>query len=102
MSANMFIQDMNSWNRYETRSNSMSESEFPSLSESSTEKQRKTSNKRKLIVPLKTYKDELREKYRDSRPVTENVKTRMCNSIDKNEVCVHGELAALLTRLKSL
>lgn len=94
MSDNMHNQNMN---RYETLSNAMSESEFPSLSESSTNKQRKTTNKRnviKLVVPLKTYKDELREKYRqsfDQRAASENVKTRICNSLDKNEVCPHGE-----------
>ena len=102
MSANMHNQNMN---RYETLSNAMSESEFPSLSESSTNKQRKTTNKRnviKLVVPLKTYKDELREKYRDSRPVTENVKTRMCNSIDKNEVCRHGEECRFAHSLEEL
>ena len=66
------------------------------------QKQRKTTNKRKLVVPLKTYKDELREKYRDSRPVTENVKTRMCNSIDKNEVCFHGELSLFARSLEEL
>ena len=102
MSANMRNQNTDSWNRYETLSNSMRESEFPSLSEASTEKQRKTCNKRKLIVPLKTYKDELREKYRESRPATENVKTRMCNSIDKNEACFHGELCRFAHSLEEL
>jgi len=102
MSANMCNQNMNSWNRYETLSNAMSESEFPSLSESSIKKQRKTKNLIKLVVPLKTYKDDLREKYRESRPATENVKTRMCNSFDKNEVCFHGEQCRFAHSLEEL
>jgi len=104
MSANMRNQNMNSWNQYETL-NSMSESEFPSLSESSTYKQRKTSNKRnviKLVVPLKTYKDELRDKYSEARPASENLKTRMCNSLEKNETCLHGDLCRFAHSLEEL
>jgi hypothetical protein len=84
MSANCFNQNIDS----------MNESEFPSLSEASTEKPRKSSGKKnviKLVVPLKTYKDELDEKYRDLRPALENLKTRMCNSVDKDYVCPHGD-----------
>lgn len=84
MSANMRNQNMDSWNQYE-------DSNFPSLSDCLTKKQRKTKNVIKLVVPFKTYKDELRDKYREVRPATENLKTRMCNSLDKNEVCRHGE-----------
>ena len=105
MSANMRNQNMNSWNQYETVSNAMSESEFPSLSELSTDKQRKTSNKRnviKLVVPLKTYKDELRDKYSDARPASENLKTRMCNSVEKNEICLHGERCRFAHSLEEL
>jgi len=86
MSANLHNQNMDSCkscDRYEA----MSETEFPSLST-----ERKSSGKKnviKLVVPLKTYKDELREKY-ESRPVMENRKTRMCDSIGKNEICRHG------------
>ncbi len=84
MSANCFNQNIKS----------MNESDFPSLSEASTEKPRKSSGKKnviKLVVPLKTYKDDLDEKYRDLRPALENLKTRMCNSVDKNYVCPHGD-----------
>ena len=105
MSANMRNQNMNSWNQYETLSNAMSESEFPSLSESSTDKQKKTSNKRnviKLVVPLKTYKDELRDKYSEARPASENLKTRMCNSLEKNETCLHGEQCRFAHSLEEL
>ena len=70
----------------------ISEAEFPSLSETSTDKSIKTKGKKNvLVVPLKTYGDELREKYREARPVLENLKTRICNSLDKNEVCPHGD-----------
>ena len=71
----------------EAMSQATIEAEFPCLStEKKTSKGKKVT---KLVVPLKTYKEELREKY-ESLPV-ENLKTRMCNSIDKKEVCRHGE-----------
>jgi hypothetical protein len=93
---NQNMDSCKSSNRYQVMSEVMSEdmNEFPSLSDASTVKQTKTSGKKnviKLVVPLKTYKDELREKYTTSRPVLENFKTRMCNSLDTNEVCRHGE-----------
>jgi hypothetical protein len=80
MSANTRNQNMDSWNQYK-------DSDFSCLSECLTEKQRKIRNVIKVVVPFKTYKDELRDKYRDARSATENIKTRMCNSLDKNEVC---------------
>ena len=98
MMSDMRNQNMDSWksgNRYQDMLGDMSDSlnEFPSLSDASTVKQIKTRGKKnviKLVVPLKTYKDELREKYTDSRPVLENFKTRMCNSLDTREICRHG------------
>ena len=103
MSANMRNQNMESWNRYETLCNAMSESEFPSLSESSTDKQKKTKrNVIKLVIPLKTYKEELSDKYREARHATENLKTRMCNSLEKNETCLHGEECRFAHSLEEL
>ena len=92
MMSNMHNQ--NKPDQYKVMSEAMSEGELPSLSDASTEKSRKTSCKKnvtKLVVPLKTYGDERREKYRESRPGLENLKTRICNSLDKNEVCSHGD-----------
>ena len=81
MSANSCNQNMGSW----TSKLAMSENDFPCLN-------KKSSGRKviKLVVPLKTYEDELREKF-ESRPVLENNKTRMCNSIDANQVCRHGD-----------
>jgi len=100
MSANLRNQNMDSnmdsWksgNRYQA----MRELEFPSLSEAKKIKTRVTKNV--IIVPLKTYKDELREKtYLD----TENHKTRMCNSLDKNVQCWHGEKCRFAHSLEEL
>jgi hypothetical protein len=94
---------METWksgNQYEDMSNS--QNEFPSLCDA---KQTKTSGKKnviKLVVPLKTYKDELREKYSASRPMLDNFKTRMCNSLDTNEVCRHGEECRFAHSLEEL
>ena len=45
----------------------------------------------RLVVPFKTYKDELREKYLSNTTVLKsNLKTRMCNSVDKKVFCPHG------------
>ena len=108
MMSAMSNQNMNSWksgNQYQVMSDDMSNSmnEFPSLSDA---KQTKTSGKKnviKLVVPLKTYKDELREKYTASRLVLEeNLKTRMCNSLDTNEVCRHGEECRFAHSLEEL
>ena len=109
MMSSMPNQNMDSWksgNRYQVMSNDMSNDmkEFPSLSDASTVKQTKTSKKNviKLVVPLKTYKDELREKYTASRPMLENFKTRMCNSLDTKEVCRHGEECRFAHSLEEL
>ena len=81
-------QNINAWKSNEHKA--MSECEFPTL-----EKPRKCKkNVIKLVIPFKTYKDELREKYRESlaqRSVSENFKTRMCNSVDTNQPCFHGD-----------
>lgn len=106
----MCNQNMDAWksgNRYEVMLDDMSNgmNEFPSLSDASTVKQTKTGGKKnviKLVVPLKTYKDELREKYTESRPVLENFKTRMCNSVDTNQVCRHGEECRFAHSLEEL
>ena len=103
MMSGEFNQNINAWKSNEHKA--MSECEFPAL-----EKQRKCSKKNviKIVVPLKTYKDELREKYRESfaqRSVSENFKTRMCNSVDTKQPCFHGvdckfahDLEELVTR----
>jgi hypothetical protein len=80
---------------------SNSVNDFPPLSEAS---EKKSGKKKaiKLVVPLKTYKDELREKYTASRPMLENFKTRMCNSLDTNEVCRHGEECRFAHSLEEL
>ena len=105
MMSAMSNQNMNSWksgNQYQVMSDDMSNSmnEFPSLSDAKQKKTRK--NVIKLVVPLKTYKDELREKYTSSRPVLENLKTRMCNSLDMNQVCRHGEECRFAHSLEEL
>lgn len=70
----------------EAMSQATIDTEFPCLSSTRSKGKKVT----KLVIPLKTYKEELRERY-EARPVQENLKTRMCNSLDKNEVCRHGE-----------
>jgi len=68
----------------------------------------------KLVVPIKTYKDELQDKYRQDERCQDDhrrcqraeaynalsnktelgvnlAKTRMCNSVEKNEECRHGK-----------
>jgi len=105
MMSSMSNQNMDSWNSGQVMSEYMT-NEFPSLSDASTAKHTKTKGKKnviKLVVPLKTYKDELREKYTASRPVLEeNLKTRMCNSLDTNEVCRHGERCRFAHSLEEL
>jgi hypothetical protein len=73
----------------------------------------------KLVVPIKTYKDELQDKYRQDdrhcqRAEAYNAlsnktelganlaKTRMCNSVEKNETCRHGEKCRFAHSLKEL
>jgi len=81
----------------------MNESEFPSLSDASTEQMKTRSKKNviKLVIPLKTYKDEIREK-REARPMLENYKTRMCNSLDTNESCWYGDECRFAHSLEEL
>jgi hypothetical protein len=79
----------------------------------------------KLVVPMKTYKDELQDKYWqeerchvDHRHLQRTeaynslsnktelganlAKTRMCNSVEKNEACRHGEKCRFAHSLKEL
>jgi len=73
----------------------------------------------KLVVPIKTYKDELQDKYRQDdrhcqRAEAYNAlssktelgvnlaKTRMCNSVEKNETCRHGEKCRFAHSLEEL
>lgn len=88
MSANLRNQNMDSnmdsWksgNRYQA----MRELEFPSLSEA--KKGKTLDTKKVIIVPLKK---------------TENYKTRMCNSLDKNVHCWHGENCQFAHSLEEL
>ena len=90
MMSAMHNQNMDSWKS--------DMNEFPSLSEKKTGKKKVI----KLVVPLKTYKDELREKYAKSQPDLENFKTRMCNSLDTNQLCRHGEECRFAHSLEEL
>jgi len=99
MMSAMHNQNMDSWksgNQYEDLSKDMNE--FPSLSEKKTGKKKVI----KLVVPLKTYKDELREKYAGSKPTLENFKTRMCNSLDTDKPCFHGDQCKFAHSLEEL
>ena len=82
--------------------------------------QKKQSDKKiKLVVPIKTYKDELEDKYRhdqrqDQRSEAYNAlsdktklganlaKTRMCNSVEKKETCRHGGACRFAHSLQEL
>ena len=79
----------------------------------------------KLVVPIKTYKDELQDKYLDDERCHDDhrhcqraeaynalsnktelgahlAKTRMCNSVEKNETCRHGEKCRFAHSLEEL
>ena len=57
----------------------------------------------RLVVPFKTYKDELREKYLSNTTVLKsNLKTRMCNSVDKKVFCPHGDNCNFAHNLEEL
>ena len=79
----------------------------------------------KLVVPIKTYKDELQDKYRDDERCHDDhrhcqraeaynalsnktelgahlTKTRMCNSVEKKETCRHGENCRFAHSLEEL
>jgi hypothetical protein len=97
-----FNQNINAWKSNEHKDKAMSECEcdFPAL-----EKQRKCRKKNVIVVPLRTYKDELREKYRDSfaqSSASENFKTRMCNSLDTDKPCFHGDQCKFAHSLEEL
>jgi hypothetical protein len=102
MMSGEFNQNMEAWKSNEHKAMSECECDFPPL-----EKQRKCSKKNviKIVVPLRTYKDELREKYSESfaqRSVSENFKTRMCNSVDAEQPCFHGDECKFAHSLKEL
>ena len=95
-------QNMEAWKSNEHKAMSECECDFPPL-----EKQRKCSKKNviKIVVPLRTYKDELREKYSESlaqSSVSENFKTRMCNSLDAEQPCFHGDECKFAHSLEEL
>jgi hypothetical protein len=79
----------------------------------------------KLVVPMKTYKDELQDKYQQDERCHDDhrhlqraegynalsnktelganlAKTRMCNSVEKNETCRHGEKCRFAHSLEEL
>jgi hypothetical protein len=79
----------------------------------------------KLVVPMKTYKDELQDKYRQEERCHDDhrdcqraeayntlsnkielganlAKTRMCNSVEKKETCRHGEKCRFAHSLEEL
>ena len=79
----------------------------------------------KLVVPIKTYKDELEDKYRQNERCHDDqrhcqraeaynalsdktklganlAKTRMCNSVEKNETCRHGGACRFAHSLEEL
>ena len=47
----------------------------------------------KLVMPFKTYEDELREKHigQSSNLTVSNIKTRMCKSLEQGVLCRYGE-----------
>ena len=95
-------QNMDAWkSNEEWKSNeAMSDCEFHA-------KQRKCTKKNvvRLVIPFKTYKDELRDKYRESsgpHSASENINTRMCNSLDSNQPCFHGDKCKFAHSLEEL
>jgi len=108
-------QNMDSWksgNRYDALQSTDAQENMKGL----LQKKQPTDKKSvvKLVVPMKTYKDELQDKYRqDERCYDDHrhcqraeaynalsnktelganlAKTRMCNSVEKNETCRHGK-----------
>ena len=118
-------QNMDSWksgNRYSAlQSMDAQENMKGLLQKQSTDKKSIV----KLVVPIKTYKDELEDKYRqnesrhddqrhcqraeaynalsDKTKLGANLaKTRMCNSVEKNETCRHGGACRFAHSLEEL
>jgi hypothetical protein len=57
----------------------------------------------KLIMPFKTYEDELRDKYvNNTTELDANLKTRMCKSIEGGFPCSHGEKCRFAHSLEEL
>jgi hypothetical protein len=57
----------------------------------------------KLIMPFKTYEDELRDKYvNNATELDANLKTRMCKSIEGGFHCSHGEKCRFAHSLEEL
>jgi hypothetical protein len=101
-------QNMDSWksdNRYDALQNTDTHENMPYENMKGFLQKKKSVVK--LVVPIKTYKDELQDKYRQvercQRAEAYNAlsnktelganlaKTRMCNSVEKNEICRHGK-----------
>ena len=119
-------QNMDSWksgNRYDALQSTDAQENM----KGSLQKKQPTDKKSvvKLVVPMKTYKDELQDKYRqDERCYDDHrhcqraeaynalsnktelganlAKTRMCNSVEKNETCRHGERCRFAHSLEEL
>ena len=118
-------QNMDSWksgNRYSAlQSMDAQENMKDLLQKQSTDKKSIV----KLVVPIKTYKDELEDKYRQNERCHDDqrqcqrteaynalsdktklganlAKTRMCNSVEKNETCRHGGACRFAHSLEEL
>ena len=119
-------QNMDSWksgNRYSAfQSMDVQENMKGLLQKQSTDKKSIV----KLVVPIKTYKDELEDKYRQNERCHDDdqrhcqraeaynalsdktklganlAKTRMCNSVEKNETCRHGGACRFAHSLEEL
>ena len=118
-------QNMDSWksgNRYSAlQSMDAQENMKGLLQKQSTDKKSIV----KLVVPIKTYKDELEDKYRQNERCDDDqrhcqraeaynalsdktklganlAKTRMCNSVEKNETCRHGGACRFAHSLEEL
>ncbi len=119
-------QNMDSWksgNRYDALQSTDAQENMKGL----LQKKQPTDKKSvvKLVVPMKTYKDELQDKYRQDERCHDDhrhcqraeaynalsnktelganlAKTRMCDSVEKNETCRHGEKCRFAHSLKEL
>ena len=119
-------QNMDSWksgNRYDALQSTDAQENM----KGSLQKKQPTDKKSvvKLVVPMKTYKDELQDKYRQDERCHDDhqhgqrdeaykalsnktelgsnlAKTRMCNSVEKNETCRHGERCRFAHSLEEL
>ncbi len=119
-------QNMDSWksgNRYDALQSTDAQENMKVL----LQKKQATEKKSvvKLVVPIKTYKDELQDKCRNDERYQDDyrhgqraeaykalsnktelganlAKTRMCNSVEKNETCRHGEKCRFAHSLKEL